>query len=81
MRYNMLQLLKNLRFHSHGKEINDGDILQWANTKVKSSGSKSLMNSFKVSFTEVQDDIYYLIVMRSIFVLFLIYEYEDTISA
>lgn len=58
MRYNMLQLLKNLRFHSHGKEINDGDILQWANNKVKSSGSKSRMNSFKVSFTEMQDDIY-----------------------
>ncbi|MBA0715415.1 hypothetical protein Golax_014312, partial [Gossypium laxum] len=36
MRYNILQLLKNLRFHSHGKEITDVDILRWANTKDKS---------------------------------------------
>ncbi|KAK7395482.1 hypothetical protein VNO78_16041 [Psophocarpus tetragonolobus] len=47
MRYNILQLLKNLRFHSHGKEINDADILRWANSKVSSSGSQSIMNSFK----------------------------------
>ncbi|KAL3653250.1 Fimbrin-2 [Castilleja foliolosa] len=47
MRYNMLQLLKNLRFHSHGKEITDADILEWANSKVKNSGSQSRMISFK----------------------------------
>ncbi|KAL9454022.1 hypothetical protein AB3S75_009594 [Citrus x aurantiifolia] len=47
MRYNVLQLLKNLRFHSHGKEITDADILQWANAKVRISGSRSHMNSFK----------------------------------
>ncbi|KAM1346055.1 hypothetical protein FF1_035357 [Malus domestica] len=47
MRYNILQLLKNLRFHSHGKEIADADILEWANTKVSSTGSQSCMKSFK----------------------------------
>ncbi|KAK9088036.1 hypothetical protein Syun_030430 [Stephania yunnanensis] len=46
MRYNILQLLKNLRFHS-AKEITDGDILQWANTKVRDSGRTSRMYSFK----------------------------------
>lgn len=48
MRYNMLQLLKNLRFHSHGKEITDADILDWANSKVRNSGCQSHMASFKV---------------------------------
>ncbi|KAG2669714.1 hypothetical protein I3760_14G046300 [Carya illinoinensis] len=48
MRYSILQLLKNLRFHSHGKEIADADILEWANTKVSSnSRSQSRMDSFK----------------------------------
>ncbi|KAL2935760.1 Fimbrin-2 [Bienertia sinuspersici] len=47
MRCNMLQLLKNLRFHSHGKEINDADILEWANNLVKNSGRQSRMSSFK----------------------------------
>ncbi|CAL5333831.1 unnamed protein product [Camellia sinensis] len=47
MRYNMLQLLKNLRFHSHGKEITDADILDWANSKVRNSGRQSHMASFK----------------------------------
>ncbi|KAL6564950.1 Fimbrin-2 [Orobanche minor] len=47
MRYNMLQLLKNLRFHSLGKEINDADILEWANSKVRNSGSQSRVVSFK----------------------------------
>ncbi|KAE8676295.1 Fimbrin-4 [Hibiscus syriacus] len=47
MRYNILQLLKNLRFHSHGKEITDVDILRWANAKVSSSGSQSHIDSFK----------------------------------
>lgn len=44
----MLQLLKNLRFHAQGKEITDADILNWANSKVKSAGRKSQMESFKV---------------------------------
>ncbi|XP_057451444.1 fimbrin-2 isoform X2 [Lotus japonicus] len=48
MRCNILQLLKNLRFHSHGKEITDADILEWANSKVCSSGSQSRMGSFKI---------------------------------
>ncbi|MCD7448669.1 Fimbrin-2 [Datura stramonium] len=47
MRCNMLQLLKNLRFHSHEKEITDAHILEWANSKVRNSGSHSHMTSFK----------------------------------
>ncbi|KAK4279182.1 hypothetical protein QN277_016929 [Acacia crassicarpa] len=51
MRFNMLQLLKNLRSHSQGKhqgkEITDTDILKWANNKVKSAGRTSGMESFK----------------------------------
>ncbi|CAJ1971607.1 unnamed protein product [Sphenostylis stenocarpa] len=47
MRFNMLQLLKNLRSHSQGKEITDADILNWANNKVKRSGRTSEMESFK----------------------------------
>ncbi|CAO2177182.1 unnamed protein product [Urochloa humidicola] len=48
IRYNILQLLKNLRFHSNGKEITDNDILAWANKKVKDSGKHhSRMESFK----------------------------------
>ncbi|XP_010927611.1 fimbrin-2 [Elaeis guineensis] len=47
MRYNILQLLKNLRLHSHEKEIADIDILNWANDKVKNSGRYSRMESFK----------------------------------
>ncbi|KAL5988000.1 Fimbrin-5 [Asimina triloba] len=47
MRYNMLQLLKNLRFHSRGKEMTDVDILNWANLKVKSTGRTSHIESFK----------------------------------
>ncbi|KAH7684910.1 EF-hand-containing protein [Dioscorea alata] len=47
MRYNILQLLKNLKCHSHGKEITDADILKWANCKVKDSGRHSRMESFK----------------------------------
>lgn len=48
MRFNILQLLKNLKFHSHEKEIKDADILKWANTKVKDSGKCTRMESFKV---------------------------------
>ncbi|CAL9095942.1 unnamed protein product [Musa textilis] len=47
MRYNILQLLKNLRFHSREKEIKDVDILNWANDRVKNSGRHSRMDSFK----------------------------------
>jgi hypothetical protein len=52
MRFNILQLLNKLRFHSQGgsqgKEISDADILDWANSKVKASGRTSRMESFKV---------------------------------
>lgn len=44
----MLQLLKNLRSHSQGKELTDADILNWANNKVKSTGRASQIHSFKV---------------------------------
>lgn len=47
MRFNMLQLLKNLRSRSQGKEFSDADILTWANKKVKHSGRTSQMESFK----------------------------------
>ncbi|KAL3624616.1 Fimbrin-5 [Castilleja foliolosa] len=47
MRFSMLQLLKNLRYHSQEKEITDADILNWANQKVKRSGRTSQMESFK----------------------------------
>ncbi|KAF7145761.1 hypothetical protein RHSIM_Rhsim04G0015900 [Rhododendron simsii] len=47
MRFNMLQLLKNLRSHSQGKEFTDADILNWANKKVKSRGRTSYMESFR----------------------------------
>ncbi|KAF7095025.1 hypothetical protein CFC21_097272 [Triticum aestivum] len=50
MRFNILQLLNKLRFHSQGsqgKEITDADILSWANNKVKVSGRNSRIESFK----------------------------------
>ncbi|GLT94144.1 hypothetical protein SLE2022_119020 [Rubroshorea leprosula] len=47
MRFSMLQLLKNLRSHSQGKEITDADILNWANNNVKKVGRTSQMESFK----------------------------------
>lgn len=50
MRFNMLQLLKNLRSRFRGKEITDADILMWANKKVKNTGRKSKMESFKVKY-------------------------------
>lgn len=46
----MIQLLKNLRSHSQGKEITDAVILNWANNKVKRAGRTSQMESFKVIF-------------------------------
>ncbi|QCE11373.1 fimbrin-2-like [Vigna unguiculata] len=64
MRYNILQLLKNLRFHSHGKEITDVDILRWANSRVSSSGSQSRMNSFKDK--SVTDGIFFLELLSSV---------------
>ncbi|VVB01433.1 unnamed protein product [Arabis nemorensis] len=47
MRYTMLQLLKNLRSHSQGKEITDADILNWANRKVKRAGRTCQADSFR----------------------------------
>ncbi|XP_061344104.1 fimbrin-5 [Gastrolobium bilobum] len=47
MRFTMLQLLKNLRSHSQGKEITDADILNWANNRVKRAGRTSQIDSFK----------------------------------
>uniref|UniRef100_M1B3A2 Fimbrin n=1 Tax=Solanum tuberosum TaxID=4113 RepID=M1B3A2_SOLTU len=47
MRFSMLQLLINLKFHALGKEITDADILNWANSKVKNAGRKSQIESFK----------------------------------
>lgn len=52
MRFTMLQLLRNLRSHSQGKEgkeITDADILNWANNKVKKAGRTSQMEGFKVN--------------------------------
>lgn len=46
MRYNMLHLLRTIKYK--GKEVSDTDILEWANNKVKASGRKSRMESFKV---------------------------------
>lgn len=48
MRFDILQLLKNLRTQSQGREIKDAAILKWANTKLKSAGRRSQMQSFKV---------------------------------
>ncbi|XP_059626276.1 fimbrin-2 [Cornus florida] len=64
MRYNVLQLLKNLRFHSHGKEITDADILEWANTKVRSSGGQTHMNSFKDK--RLSDGIFFLELLSAV---------------
>ncbi|KAI3781267.1 hypothetical protein L2E82_11276 [Cichorium intybus] len=44
----ILQLLKYLRSYSIGKEFTDSDILDWANTKVRSIGSKSCMKTYKM---------------------------------
>lgn len=48
----MLQLLRNLRSHSRGKEMTDADILKWANNKIKSTGRTSQMQSFKVQIDQ-----------------------------
>ncbi|KAA8543569.1 hypothetical protein F0562_021685 [Nyssa sinensis] len=64
MRYNILQLLKNLRFHSHGKEITDSDILVWANAKVRTSGGQSHMASFKDK--SLSDGIFFLELLSAV---------------
>ncbi|XP_021301076.1 fimbrin-2 [Herrania umbratica] len=64
MRYNILQLLKNLRFHSHGKEITDVDILRWANTKVSNCGNQSRMDSFKDK--SLSDGIFFLELLSAV---------------
>lgn len=64
MRCNILQLLKNLRFHSHGTEIVDADILNWANNKVKSAGRHSCMNSFKDK--SLSDGIFFLDLLSAV---------------
>ncbi|XP_069155605.1 fimbrin-2 [Solanum lycopersicum] len=64
MRCNMLQLLKNLRFHSNGKEITDADILEWSNSKVRNSGSKSRMASFKDK--SLSDGIFFLELLSAV---------------
>ncbi|KAK8689290.1 hypothetical protein V6N13_088012 [Hibiscus sabdariffa] len=47
MRYNMLQVLKNLRARSRGKDITDSYIMAWANRKIKSTGRSRQIESFK----------------------------------
>lgn len=63
MRFSMLQLLKNLRHHSQGKEIGDADILNWANDKVKRSGRSSQMESFKVTLKTLVIQLLYICVL------------------
>ncbi|OVA16210.1 Calponin homology domain [Macleaya cordata] len=64
MRCNIIQLLKNLRSHSHEKEITDADILHWANTKVKNAGKSSHMNSFKDK--SLSDGIFFLELLSAV---------------
>ncbi|KAK4747166.1 hypothetical protein SAY87_026203 [Trapa incisa] len=64
MRFNVLQLLRNLRLHSHGKEITDADILEWANTKVQNSGRQSHMDSFKDK--RLSDGIFFLELLSAV---------------
>ncbi|KAK8501723.1 hypothetical protein V6N13_009707 [Hibiscus sabdariffa] len=47
MRYNMIQVLKNLRARSQGKEISDSYIIAWANRKVRSTGRSCQIENFK----------------------------------
>ena len=42
----MLHLLRTLKYK--GKDVTDADILEWANVKVKASGKKTHIESFKV---------------------------------
>ncbi|KAK8589144.1 hypothetical protein V6N12_023549 [Hibiscus sabdariffa] len=43
----MLQVLKNLRARSRGKDITDSYIMAWANRKIKSTGRSRQIESFK----------------------------------
>ncbi|XP_031121830.1 fimbrin-2-like [Ipomoea triloba] len=65
MRFNMLQLLKNLRSHSLGKEITDADILDWANSQVKSSGRHGHMASFKDK--RLSDGVFFLELLSAVY--------------
>ncbi|GMI79418.1 hypothetical protein like AT5G55400 [Hibiscus trionum] len=47
MRYNMIQVLKNLRSRSQGKEISESYIIAWANRKVRRTGSSRQIENFK----------------------------------
>lgn len=64
MRFTMLQLLRNLRSHSQGKEITDADILNWANNKVKKAGRTSQMESFKDK--NLSNGIFFLEILSSV---------------
>ncbi|GAB4841511.1 Fimbrin-2 [Ancistrocladus abbreviatus] len=64
MRYNMLQLLKNLRFHSNGKEITDTNIREWANSLVRNSGGRTHMDSFKDK--SLSDGIFFLELLSAV---------------
>ncbi|XP_042517017.1 fimbrin-2-like isoform X2 [Macadamia integrifolia] len=64
MRCNILQLLKNLRFHSHEKAITDADILEWANKKVRDAGRHSRMDSFKDK--RLSDGIFFLELLSAV---------------
>jgi hypothetical protein len=64
MRYNILQLLKNLRLHSNGKEITDADILEWANAKVRNNGCKTRMYSFRDK--SLSDGVFFLELLSSV---------------
>ncbi|KAI4378254.1 hypothetical protein MLD38_015758 [Melastoma candidum] len=64
MRFTMLQLLKNLRFHAQGKEITDSDILNWANKKIKDAGGTSLIESFKDKI--ISSGIFFLELLRAV---------------
>jgi hypothetical protein len=45
MRYFVLHFLKNMS--KNGREINEGEIIQWCNQKVRDGGKSSSMDSFK----------------------------------
>ncbi|XP_047079751.1 fimbrin-5-like [Lolium rigidum] len=64
MRTSILQLLKNLRFHSKDKEITDSDILIWANNKVKESGKTSQIESFKDK--SISDGVFFLELLSAV---------------
>ncbi|XP_078437708.1 fimbrin-5-like [Wolffia australiana] len=47
MRFNILQLLKNLRSCSEKREVSDADILDWANETVRRAGRTSRVENFR----------------------------------